>query len=273
MKYYIGEFADIVGLTAHTLKHYERENIISPKFDSSNGYRYYDEKDALDYIVLRMLRNLKLSVPTIADLQEDSTPLQMDKNLELQEHALIKQIEESTNLLHKIRYVRKSFQRINVELDRCVIRQIPEIYRLKKSENHEIINDPETNEATRDLIDALPYSYLSIRVSKEEFFQYSPLDFNWGLGITREDFELLDMQYKPIYDITPGNKVASTIIVKDDVLPIERKDLERLRNYIIENNLEITGEVMIRLLTPAYPDGKVEYYYSIIAPIKDPDNN
>ena len=39
--YTIGELAKILGVTAETIRYYERKNIIQPVHDENSGYRYY----------------------------------------------------------------------------------------------------------------------------------------------------------------------------------------------------------------------------------------
>lgn len=272
MEYRIGEFADIVGLTAYTLKHYEREQIVTPHTHPENGYRYYQDSDVIHYTMIRMLRGLEMSVPQIADMRKHSTPGQMEEYLAHKELELSEMIARSTNLLNKVRYIRNSFKRLDGERSDCAIREIPEIYRLKKAVNDEILISPQINSATRELMDALPYSYFTIRISRENFFCDGALEFNWGLGITKEDFTLLGLSLSDVYEYSPRMKIASTIVVKDELLPIRREDLLRLRQFVLDNRLATTGEVMIRLLTCAYPQGKPQYYYSVAIPLEESSN-
>lgn len=43
--YTIGELAKILGVTAETIRYYERKNIIQPVHDENSGYRYYTAWD------------------------------------------------------------------------------------------------------------------------------------------------------------------------------------------------------------------------------------
>lgn len=268
MEYQIGDFSRIVGLSADTIKHYERQNIVEPSRRGENGYRSYCESDAITYTMIRMLRGFEISVPQIHDLRRNSTIEQVDASLEKKERELVELIKRSEKLLGKVRYVRKSFTRIAEELGHCVIRTIPEIYRLQKTKGGKILLSPGVVEATRKMMDSLPYSYFSIRVSLESFLGESPLTYNWGLGITKEDFEMLGLENSGEYDYSPASRIASTIIVKDTLLPVTRDDLAQLRAFVLEQGFRLKGEVMIRLLSEAHPGGNTRYYYSIIVPIE-----
>jgi len=62
MNYTIRQTAEITGLSADTLRYYEKEGVISPK-RCENGYRYYDEYDisALKYIIVMKYAHFSLS--------------------------------------------------------------------------------------------------------------------------------------------------------------------------------------------------------------------
>jgi len=71
MNYTIRQTAEITGLSADTLRYYEKEGVISPK-RSENGYRYYDENDiaALKYIVVMKYAHFTLSeIKSMEELQ------------------------------------------------------------------------------------------------------------------------------------------------------------------------------------------------------------
>ena len=71
MNYTIKQTSEITGLSADTLRYYEKEGVISPK-RSENGYRYYDENDiaALKYIVVMKYAHFSLSeIKSMEELQ------------------------------------------------------------------------------------------------------------------------------------------------------------------------------------------------------------
>ncbi|WP_340008072.1 MerR family transcriptional regulator [Paenibacillus sp. FSL K6-0276] len=53
MKYCIGEFASILGVTADTLRLYEKHDIVRPTKDNSNNYRYFNDLDVRDLLMSR----------------------------------------------------------------------------------------------------------------------------------------------------------------------------------------------------------------------------
>ncbi|GAA3190923.1 MerR family transcriptional regulator [Dactylosporangium siamense] len=66
MEYTIAEVADQTGLTAHTLRYYERAGLLDPPERDWNGHRRYSERDIS---MLRLLTRLRATGMTIAEMR------------------------------------------------------------------------------------------------------------------------------------------------------------------------------------------------------------
>lgn len=64
MPYTTGEFAEHTGLSAHTLRFYEKEGLLSPARDSS-GRRAYTEEDADWVAFIRQLKDTGMQLEDI----------------------------------------------------------------------------------------------------------------------------------------------------------------------------------------------------------------
>lgn len=62
----IAEVAEQLGLTAHTLRYYERAGLLSPPDRGSNGHRRYTEGDVG---MLRLLSKLRATGMSISDMR------------------------------------------------------------------------------------------------------------------------------------------------------------------------------------------------------------
>lgn len=79
----IAEVATMSKVTARTLRHYDDIGLLRPAYVGDNGYRYYEQKQLLRLQRLLLLRELGLSLATIADVLDG----QRDEIVALQEHA------------------------------------------------------------------------------------------------------------------------------------------------------------------------------------------
>ena len=65
----VGKTAKIVGMTAETLRHYDREGLVRPcKTDRFTGYRYYSEKEIVALTAVKALKQMDLSLAEIKQI-------------------------------------------------------------------------------------------------------------------------------------------------------------------------------------------------------------
>lgn len=69
----IGDVANICQVSIKTLRYYEKEGLISPKFiDVMTGYRHYDEKNVEDICKIKFYKKLGFSLKEIKNFNEES---------------------------------------------------------------------------------------------------------------------------------------------------------------------------------------------------------
>jgi len=134
--YTIRSMAARCGMTAHTLRYYERVGLIQPVGRAHNGHRRYSEADACWIGFLHCMRATNMPIREMqryAELRElgDSTTLERRKILEDHQSEIAEQIvalqRAHALLTHKIANYRKVEQRIriggpesgNQEIDVC----------------------------------------------------------------------------------------------------------------------------------------------------------
>ena len=72
LKYMIGYFASILGLTTDTLRLYEKHDIVSPQKDDHNHYRYFSDLDARNLLMSRWFRSAEMSLQETVVLVNES---------------------------------------------------------------------------------------------------------------------------------------------------------------------------------------------------------
>lgn len=66
-----GAFAKLCKTTKETLFHYERENLLRPKYISDKGYRYYDMEQYFDFDLITMLKETGSTLKEIRTCLQD----------------------------------------------------------------------------------------------------------------------------------------------------------------------------------------------------------
>src|SRR5262245_62034308 len=65
----IGRFAQVTGLTAKALRHYDVLGLLRPAYvDDFSGYRWYSLEQARDAVAIRRLRSFELPLDEIAEV-------------------------------------------------------------------------------------------------------------------------------------------------------------------------------------------------------------
>jgi DNA-binding transcriptional MerR regulator len=119
----IRNMAERCGMTAHTLRYYERVGLIQPVGRARNGHRRYSEADEAWLHFLHCMRATSMPIREMqryAELRElgDATSLERRKILEDHQSAIAAQIVELQRahalLTHKITNYKKIEDRIRV---------------------------------------------------------------------------------------------------------------------------------------------------------------
>lgn len=122
-----GEFAALVGVTKHTLFHYDTIGIFSPELKLPNDYRYYHIFQVETFYVITSLKELGMSLKEIKDYLDNRNPERFITLLEHQERDINRKIEHLLAIrqliTHKIK-VTKDFY--HADTDAILIKDYPE---------------------------------------------------------------------------------------------------------------------------------------------------
>ena len=66
----LGEVAEILGINKTTLRHYNREGLISFERDEENNYRYYHKNQIENFKVILNLRKVGFSIEKIKEIKQ-----------------------------------------------------------------------------------------------------------------------------------------------------------------------------------------------------------
>lgn len=87
-----GEFAKIVGVTKHTLFHYDKLGIFSPQIKGENEYRYYSALQVEPFFVISALKELGMPLKEIKAYLDVRSPKELISLLNNQHERINKEI-------------------------------------------------------------------------------------------------------------------------------------------------------------------------------------
>lgn len=126
----IRQTAKMVDMTAETLRHYDRIDLVKPcKIDEWTGYRYYSPQEIVRLNTIRALRCMDLTLLEIKDILEYNNLHKIIALLNKAEKSADKKIAELQSAKLKIQRACTFYERkVNIEqnIERCFIQEYPQ---------------------------------------------------------------------------------------------------------------------------------------------------
>ncbi|SHN59931.1 MerR family transcriptional regulator [Desulfitobacterium chlororespirans] len=270
MKYRIGEFSKLLGVTVDTLKHYESLQIIEPLKDEKNNYRYFDDYDARTIIKSRTLRSLNLPLDDVAKLMESDSTADVIEKMEESKQALKEQIHKNTLLLNKMTEVQNEIIAINSSLHKFKLKSLPGLYRLQHTDKDKLLNHSCIENAVSSWMNALPYTFSSFRIKTAEFLSGpNSYDYNWGQAIWENELEYVDLEINEDIEYIPPQTYLSTVLSSTNREYFLSNSRTLIMNHIDEHLYAIIkGDIVGKLIFTSIKKGLRISYIEIYIPVQ-----
>lgn len=270
--YTIGKFAQLLGLSIDTIRHYKDINILTPT-QSLNGYFKYDNRQALITLLTKELTSLHMPLSEIRHTIKNTSLNEFnyflcDKETELEDK--IKRLEDELFRLKETKkYSSFGMKLINSvdEFHGTTIYSLPIITKDSSIKEFNLI---------KEWVNCFPFSYISISLSKEELNddtfskKYSS---TIGIGITKKYFDDLSLSCSNNIKITNEGLCIRTCIAVKDIFSISPDDLSYLTSYAKLKGYEFVDNTSGRLLFIENADTIPIYYILIWARVKTTDRS
>ena len=107
----ISKTAETAGMTAETLRYYDRIGLVTPsKTDKNTGYRYYSQAEIVRLNTIKALRSMDLSLSEIRNILEYDDLKKIAEALKQTEAKADKKIAELRDAKNKIRRARNFYE-------------------------------------------------------------------------------------------------------------------------------------------------------------------
>lgn len=115
----VGEAAKAVGMTAETLRHYDRIGLVSPcRTDEWTGYRYYSEQELARLKIVRALKSLDLPLEEIGRMLASADLDETVRFLREAERSADEKIAELNEMKERIARARRFYEGKSSEVRR-----------------------------------------------------------------------------------------------------------------------------------------------------------
>ena len=263
--YTIGELVKILGVTAETIRYYERKNIIQPIHNEESGYRYYTAWDLHVLIRARCYLGFGLTIEETADLLKKENAHQIDEVLEKQEQVIEKNIIYQMNLLKKIRLNRKLLN--DTKDQHFSILKSPGIYRIDTQKCYNIDLTKQEQNELNTFCQNVPFIFLTAHFKKEDIDNYNT-DFYFGVGIEEEYASLFDIQETDYIQYYPPQNCLYMCISSHSGQFLTYHALNPAFEYMKQNNLQLNGDIITQIIAYSKPQDEYINWHHIWIPIK-----
>jgi len=269
MKYSIGEFAEILGVTVDTLRLYERQGIIKPIKDHRNNYRYFDDLDARNLLMSRWYRSMQIPLQDVSGLTKEACLEDIIGKIGTMELNLKEEIRKSTMLLNKLTEINNGIRGIEAALNKCIIKKTPGLYRLKQTQRNTLLTDDFLREMVSKWMNMLPFAFYSFRIGSREFTsRESCLEYNWGIAISEEEIGNFDVEINEHIEYISPRTCVSAVIPSPHREYILADSLQFMLDYIKENNYCIVDDIIGRIIVTEKVNYQSRSYLEVNIPIR-----
>lgn len=266
----IGEFAKLKNITAETLRHYDRYDLLKPEYiDEKTGYRFYSIFQFEKLSTILELRQLGMNLSEIKDFFDNRNAENSLKLLEERYEKLLEEIEKleylKDSILYKISHL-KTF--LNSEyLNQNDFKNIPERKALlwKKSLNNGMEVEygyAELEQYLKEFAPIFAENRYGLRRTLNESNDWN----SYLILFVDENLPLSDYSIVDIIKI-PGGLYATTLCqgTENDVI----QHIKNMKNELESKGYKISGDIIQIVQIDLSVTGTVEsLLYEIQIPIK-----
>ncbi|MBW4084487.1 MerR family transcriptional regulator [Paenibacillus sp. S150] len=249
MIYSIGEFASILGVTADTLRLYEKHDIVRPMKDQHNNYRYFSDLDARNLLSSRWYRSMQIPLQDVAGLINDAPAEQVLKSIAAAQQQLEEEIRRSTMLLNKINAIQTELEQISVSFYTCCVKQVPGMYRIQQTDKNQLLQKECLKRTVQAWMEMLPFSFYSFKIENTVNIRGSgELEYSWGLALLEEDQRELKACVNESMEYVEPSTCISAVIASSYEEDLDRESFQFMLDYAETEGYAVAGDIRGKIL-------------------------
>ncbi|MEG0359660.1 MAG: MerR family transcriptional regulator, partial [Anaerorhabdus sp.] len=238
MKYTIKEMADLLAVTTHKLRYYEKIGIIKPEVNEETGYRYFSVIDTRRFNLARLYRGMDFSVEECLELLSNKQTSEIIDSIQIQRQKLIDEVyfkqlcidemERYSNFLIGLPDLLNSVK--EVELGPYI--------RVEFS-NNEIITKNKVTLAIRDnIVEFAPLVRWVSRIPRSTLERTDGIhEYHYGVNMRLDNAIKLGLDVNS-FEVLPGGKYLITVFKKNLNPDFGFETLTNMQKYIKEHNID-----------------------------------
>ena len=242
----VNDLARLTGIAGSKIRYYDRMGLIQGARCESNNYRDYNELDALNIYHARMLRSFDMSVQESIEAKGYQLPI-IDQWVEDHIEDLERNIRFEQLRIQRLKEMKNYFQL----MQRKERFQEVELHNMSYNIWHigkHIQMDAPMQKTVEILADAMPFSYVAIRISIASILScQEELDVCIGLGILEKNKELLGLEFPMPLEERSRRHVLQFVIETQDPFHLKRSEIQPLLDECEKRGIPLQRDLIGRI--------------------------
>ncbi|SMP66130.1 MerR family transcriptional regulator [Anoxynatronum buryatiense] len=268
MRLRIGEVKKILGVSAETLRFFDKKGVVVPTRHPDNNYRTYEGRDVNRIVRYKYLRRLDFSLEESVDFISEISSQEALEMMSQQEMAVAAKIREYQEVLQQLAYQKDLYQRIITMVGKYQ-REVLPAYRFYANQMDRVFETRAMqNDHTRQWIDEMPRSVVAFHIPREKIDV--PGCIYWGYAILDITGDHEDRA--PHLPVTVCHKAQDTVFtviycIDEDLTIPER--FQPLKDYLKAEGLQIDGDLFGTVVHHQVIDEKPHLHFAVWVPVKE----
>ena len=262
-KYTISEMADLLGVTTHMLRHYEKMGIIQPDVNPENGYRLYSVLDTRRFNLSREFLACGIPLEQCARLMSNMGPDEARDTFDRAIQAQKRQIELSRIAIRFMENLRRDFPRVEELVGKVWVENLKPMWRLNFSQKERALMTPALKAQQEQWLACLPAVYWASRMPRQALLKYQrgEVYYEYGLACYEQDALALGLEKTEDVETIPGGDYLLTVHEKRGQTPFEWHHIAPLMDYLREERITVFGDAYAHILASRQTaEGVVNYH-------------
>ena len=274
MKYRIGEIANLAGVSAESLRFFEKRGLVSPQRDEESGHRYYS---MVDYNVLMRTRGYSrfgFTLTEVANLMDSCDLEDLAQEFTRQQERLFFQLRQQQLLYYCLKAQSRHLCRVSGMLGQCVVEYSPAFYGIIFRKDLSLTDRDDLKKSAQAWGELKPFAetLLSFPLDVLSKKEGQPFTYYHGFCMEEDFAKEFGLTQKPEVLYFPRRRAVYTV----EEIPYESRlnrnyenfSFQRALDFIEKNGLTLCGDSFGRTLHTSKKGGKVCHYTEQWFPIE-----
>ncbi len=267
MKYTIKEISDLLGVTTHKLRYYEKIGIIQPEVNEQTGYRYFSVIDTRRFNLARLYRGMGFSVEECLSLLGNMKSIDIIEAIDNRRNELKKEVLFKMLCVDDMEHYTSFLKSIPELIDSVSIIELERHIRLEFSDNEKIVRDKKTLRLRDELLEYTPLIRWVSRIPKETLEKRSgDLHYHYGINMRFKNAVELGLNVDNYQEVEAG-KYLITVFKKNNNPNFGWETLTLIQDYLKKYNITEFGDGFSSCIHSTAMDEVYSNYHYLIVKI------